>query len=227
MLIRSHDAVTDEAQWRAFVARQGFGHLAVRGDGLVPVVVPTQFVLREVDVVLHLAKPNPVFEALAATPHAVLSVAGDWAYIPGAWKVVDDEDPSLGIPTTYYAAVQLIGAVEVIDDPDELASVLRTQLADVEPDGGLADPDVHRRKFAAIRGIRLSIDDVRAKFKYGGNVDVETSAGDRRSPRRPTGPRRCRRVLPHPDRLTLLAGGARLVVVRAAGVSSPNEARSE
>jgi len=116
MLIRPHDASTDEAEWRSFVTRQGFGHLAVSGSGSVPIVVPTQFVVVENEVVLHLAKPNPLFAALEATPRANLSVAGDWAYIPGAWKAIEGDDPTLGIPTTYYGAVQLIGTVEVIDD---------------------------------------------------------------------------------------------------------------
>ncbi|MEM7095387.1 MAG: FMN-binding negative transcriptional regulator [Actinomycetota bacterium] len=173
MLIRPHDAGESEDQWREFVRNQGFGHLAVSGSGDVPVVVPTQFELGEDDVALHLAKANPVFEALAATPRAVLSIAGDWAYVPGAWKAIGDEDASLGIPTTYYAAVQIIGSVKVIDDPAELAGVLRRQLADVEPaDGGLQDPAVHEGQFRVIRGLRLSIDDVRTKFKYGGNADA-------------------------------------------------------
>lgn len=177
MLVRPHDAPVDDAQWRDFVVSQGFGHLAVSGDGSVPVIVPTQFVLLDDVVLLHLAKANPVFAALEATPQAVLSVAGDWAYIPGAWKAIGDEDPAKGIPTTYYAAVQMIGRVDVIDDPDELAAILRTQLADVEPaDSGLADPDVHRSHFRVIRGLRLTIDEVRAKFKYGGNVDAEHRA---------------------------------------------------
>lgn len=177
MLIRPHDAGTDEAQWRSFVQSQGFGHFVVAGAGDVPVVVPTQFVLDGDDVWFHLAKANPVFDAIAATPRAVLSVAGDWAYIPGAWKAIGAEDPSMGIPTTYYAAVQLVGDVQVIDDVDAVAAVLRRQLSDVEPpDGGLADPAVHQGQFRVIRGIRLAIDDVRAKFKYGGNVDDEHRA---------------------------------------------------
>lgn len=177
MLIRPHDTGTDEEQWRSFVRSQGFGQLAVSGTGDVPIVVPTQFVLRDDDVVFHLAKPNPVFEALEATPRGVLSVAGDWAYIPGAWKAIGDEDPSRGIPTTYYAAVQVIGAIEVIDDVDRIAAILRAQLADVEPvDGGLVDPAEHAAQFRVIRGIRLSIDEVRAKFKFGGNVDAEHRA---------------------------------------------------
>ena len=31
------------------------------------------------------------------------------AAVPAAWKAIGDEDPTLGIPTTYYAAVQLVG----------------------------------------------------------------------------------------------------------------------
>jgi len=176
MLIRPHDAGDDQAQWRAFVAKQGFGHFVVGGDGEVPVVVPTQFVVADDHVLFHLAKPNPVFAAIEATPRGVLSIAGDWAYIPGAWKAIGDEAPSMGIPTTYYGAVQLVGAVEVTDDPDEIAATLRGQLADVEPDGGLQDPSVHLKQFKAIRGVKLTIEDVRSKFKYGGNADAEHRA---------------------------------------------------
>lgn len=181
MFIRAHDEVTDEKQWRSFVRDQGFGHLAVNGIDTVPVVVPTQFVLRDDDVVLHLARPNPVFAALAASPHATLSVAGDWAYIPGSWRVSGEQDPALGIPTTYYAAVQISGAVEVIDDIEEIAALLRVQIADVEPDGGLQDPINHQKRFPAIRGVRLSIDDVRAKFKFGDNADAENRANVKRN----------------------------------------------
>ncbi len=176
MLIRPHDKGTDETQWRSFVRDQGFGHFAVSGDGPVPVVVPTQFVLLDEQVVFHLANPNPVFTALEATPHAVLSIAGDWAYIPGAWKMIGDEDPTLGVPTYYYGAVQLSGSTTVTDDPDEIAAILRLQLADLEPDGGLQDPLVHIKRFAGIRGLRMSLDDVRAKFKYGGNADADHRA---------------------------------------------------
>ena len=139
----------------------------------MPIVVPTQFLLDGDEVILHLAAPNPIFGALEENPKAVLSVAGDWAYIPAAWKAIGDEDPAMGIPTTYYAAVQLIGRVDLVDDPDGVAAILRAQLGELEPGSGAVDPSEHQRKFRAIRGIRLAIDEVRAKYKYGGNVDVE------------------------------------------------------
>lgn len=174
MLIHPWDAGMSEAEWVAFVRAQGFGHLVAAGsDRDVAVVVPTQFVLAAPDeVLLHLARPNPVWAALAENAAVVLSVAGDWAYIPAAWKAIGDEDPGMGVPTTYYAAVQLVADATVIDDAEGKATILRAQLASTEPGGGAADPLEHGRTLNGIRGLRLAVRDVRAKFKYGGNVDA-------------------------------------------------------
>jgi len=161
-----------------FVRAQGFGHLVAGGRNRdVPVVVPTQFTLLGADeVVLHLARPNPIWAALEENPAVVLSVAGDWAYVPAAWKAIGEEDPRLGIPTTYYAAVQLIADATVVDDLEGKAAILREQLADQEPGSDVADPVEHGRRLSGIRGLRLAVRDVRAKFKYGGNVDDEHRA---------------------------------------------------
>lgn len=173
MLIRPHDdGSADDVRWRAFVAAQGFGHLVAAGHGRpVPVVVPTQFVLTDDTVTLHLARPNPIFSHLEENDRCLLSVAGDWAYIPSGWKAIEGEDPRAGIPTTYYAAVQLTGTARIVDDVEEVAEILRGQLADLEPEGDAMDPSGHGRELRAIRGLRIEIDEVRAKFKYGGNVD--------------------------------------------------------
>ena len=121
--------------------------------------------------VLHLARPNPIWAAIAENDQVLLSVAGDWAYVPTAWKAIGDEDPRFGVPTTYYAAVQLIASAEVVDDQHAKAEILRTQLGAVEPGSDAVDPVEHGRVLYGIRGLRLHVRDVRAKFKYGGNVD--------------------------------------------------------
>ena len=124
---------------------------------------------------LHLVRANPIFAALAENPRVLLSVAEDWAFIPSSWKAIEDEDPALGIPTTYYGAVQLSGTATVHDErsaPGSVAAILRRQLGTFQPDEPVADPaDVHQAKLLAILGIELRVEDVRAKFKYGGNVD--------------------------------------------------------
>ncbi len=173
MLIRAHDdASHDPDRWRAFVTSEGFGHFIAGGrDRAVPVVVPTQFVLDSNTIVFHLARQNPVFEALAENDQCLLSVAGDWAYIPAAWKALGHEDPRRGLPTTYYAAVQLTGTATVHDRASEVAGVLKTQLQDLEPDADLVDPSEHGKHLGAIRGITVEVSAVRAKFKFGGNAD--------------------------------------------------------
>ena len=115
MYIAKADAGLGEGEWRGFVADQGFGHLIAAGRGReVPVVVPTQFVLDGDEVILHLVAKNPLLEAIEEQPRVLLSVAGDWAFIPSSWKAVGEEDPLLGIPTTYYAAVQVQGSATVV-----------------------------------------------------------------------------------------------------------------
>jgi len=168
------DSGFGEDEWRDFVTSQGFGHLVAAGRGReVPVVVPTQFVLEGDEVILHLVGKNPIFEAIDEQPRVLLSVAGDWAFIPSAWKAIGEEDPLLGVPTTYYAAVQVEGTATVMADPSDVAGVLRRQLAALQPGVEISDPlTAHEALLRTISAIRIVIEEVRAKFKYGGNVDV-------------------------------------------------------
>jgi transcriptional regulator len=178
VLVHPWDAPLDESETWDFVRAQGFGHLVAPGRGReLPVVVPTQFLAQPPGdgvppvVLLHLARPNPIWTALDENPAVLLSVAGDWAYVPSAWKAVGEEDPALGIPTTYYAAAQLAGTAALVDDEEGKLEILRAQLAANEPEIGHADPSVHRRRLPGIRGIRITVRTVIGKFKYGGNVD--------------------------------------------------------
>ncbi|TME64380.1 MAG: FMN-binding negative transcriptional regulator [Chloroflexi bacterium] len=170
MLIHKHDAALDDAEWRDFLKTHDFGELIVPGnDRDLPVVVPTHFLYDgDHTVLLHLAKPNPVWDAIAERPRALLSVFGAYAYIPGHWN--QDE---YGVPTSYYAAVQLACDVATVDDPAELAAILERQLGHFQPEGKHApvEPGDNRygKLLGSIRGIRLTVTDVRAKFKFGGN----------------------------------------------------------
>jgi transcriptional regulator len=178
MFVAPVDATLGEEEWRGFVDAHPFGHLVARGglDREFPVVVPTQFVLARSTVWLHLVRANPVFEALSEDPRVVLSVADDWAFVPSAWKAIGTEDPALGIPTTYYGAVQLLGEAHVHDErvaPGSVAEILRRQLSAFQPEVPVADPaDVHAAKLLGILGIEIRVSHVFAKFKYGGNVDL-------------------------------------------------------
>ena len=174
MFIRRHDAPLSDEEWHEFLADHDFGELIVPGVGRdLPIVVPTHFIYDgDKTVLLHLARPNPVWDALAERPRALLSVFGAYTYIPGHWN--QDE---YGVPTSYYAAVQLACDAEIVDDPAGIAAILERQLAHFQPEGKHAavEPgdNPYGKLLGSIRGIRLSITDVRAKFKFGANRTVE------------------------------------------------------
>jgi len=87
-------------------------------------VVPTHFVLdNDQQVLVHLARPNPVWSALQANPQVVLSIVDDYAYVPTTWRAPAGTSGEEGVPTSYYAAVQLQCHAEIVDDPDEKADL--------------------------------------------------------------------------------------------------------
>ena len=178
MLIRKWDAAQNDEEWRQFLLAHDFGQFIASGkDRSVPVIVPTHFVFDgESRISLHLARANPVWAALDENPIAVMSVVGAYTYVPTMVNGGREEPAQYGVPTSYYAAVQVSGSCEVVDD-DRLASILSEQLAHFQPEGGYAavEPgdNPYARQFAAIRGIRLTIEEVRAKFKFGGNKTAE------------------------------------------------------
>ena len=47
-----------------------------------PLVLPAHFTLAGDEVLLHLARPNPVWPHLEATAQVRLAVVGDYAYVP-------------------------------------------------------------------------------------------------------------------------------------------------
>ena len=171
MLIHPWDAAAED-EWRPWLAARDFGQLIASGrDRDLPVVVPTHFVFDgRATVRLHLARPNPIWAALAENPNVLLTVLDDYNYVPAAWGGTD-------VPTSHYASVHLVCTAVVLDDPAAKAALLTTQLAHFEPPGGRTSVDetdeADRRQLPGIRGLELVVREVRAKFKFAGNKSAE------------------------------------------------------
>jgi transcriptional regulator len=107
----------------------------------------------------------------------VLSVVDDYVYIPGPWQADPDTPPEHGVPTSFYAAVQLRCTAHLVDDPAEKASLLNRQVGHFQPEGGSAPVAVgeapNGRLLSGIRALRLEVTGVRAKFKYAGKRSTE------------------------------------------------------
>lgn len=180
MLIHPWDAATRE-EWQAVLRRHDFGQLVVRGDTW-PYVVPSHFVFDGGDQIwLHLARPNPVWPAVELHPRVLFTLVSDYVYVEAAWNADGGLPPERGVPTSYYTAVQFRCTAEVVDDDAGKLEILRRQLSRLEPSGSRRLPptseiDSDRRQLPGIRGLRLTIEEVLAKMKYGGNKTPEQRA---------------------------------------------------
>jgi transcriptional regulator len=180
MLIHPWDDAIDPAEWQQWLATTDrFGTLAVNNldPARAPLVLPTHFTLAGEELLLHLARPNPVWPHLEAAAEVRLAVTGDYAYIPSYWRAKAGGPDEDGVPTSYYSAVQLVCRPTVVDAAEEKAAILTAQLADLQPEGGHADVDADRAPYArmlpGIRGVRLAVLRVEAKFKYDDHNPVE------------------------------------------------------
>ncbi|MGH3332734.1 MAG: FMN-binding negative transcriptional regulator [Nocardioidaceae bacterium] len=175
MLIHPWDAAAED-EWRDLLERASFGQVIAAGGGDgYPTVVPSHFVYDGAEQIwLHLARPNPVWRAIEENPRVVFSVIADYTYVEAAWNAETGTPPEHGVPTSYYSAVQFRCVAEIVDDPGEKITILRRQLGHLEPADSTRVPpswdiDSDRRLLPGIRGLRLTIDSVLAKMKYGGN----------------------------------------------------------
>ena len=180
MLIHPWDAALEPAEWQDWLASSGrFGMLAVNNldPAEAPLVLPTHFTVAGDELLIHLARPNPVWPHLEEATQVRLAVMGDYAYIPTYWRAKAGGPEEDGVPTSYYAAVQLVCRPTVVDNPQGKAELLAAQLADFQPEGRHAtvavDTSPYARMLPGIRGVRLTVLQVDAKFKYDDHNPVE------------------------------------------------------
>jgi transcriptional regulator len=180
MLIHPWDAALDPVEWQAWLdSTDRFGMLAVNNldPTQAPLVAPTHFTLAGDELLIHLARPNPVWPHLEAAAEVRLAVIGDYAYIPTYWRAKAGGPDEDGVPTSYYSAVQFVCRPTVVDDPEGKAEILAAQLADFQPEGRHAevadDAAPYGRMLPGIRGIRLTVLRVDAKFKYDDHNPVQ------------------------------------------------------
>ena len=180
MLIHPWDAALDDAEWQDWLAsHEHWGVLAVNNldAAYAPLVLPLHFAVAGDDLLVHLARPNPVWPHLEAASQVRLSVHGDYAYIPTYWRAKAGGPDEDGVPTSYYTAVQFVCRPTIVDDPREKAEILAAQLAGFQPEGRhaavSADEPPYARMLPGIRGVRLHVLEVEAKFKYDDANPVE------------------------------------------------------
>ena len=179
MLIHPWDGASpgEAEKWLASTAM--FGQLVVNNldPAQAPLVIPTHAVLEGQTLLIHLARPNPIWRHVEAAPRVRFTVVADYAYIPSTWRADAGGPDEDGVPTSYYSTVQFVCDAHIIDEPQAKADLLITQLRHLQPEGGYAPIGVGQppsgRMLSGIRGLRLDIVEQVAKFKYDDHNPVD------------------------------------------------------
>jgi transcriptional regulator len=109
MLIHPWDAATGRAEWQGWLAATDrFGMLAVNNldPARAPLVLPLHFTVAGGELLMHLARPNPVWPHLEAAAEVRLTVTGDDAYIPTYWRAKAGGPDEDGVPTGHIKGLQ-------------------------------------------------------------------------------------------------------------------------
>ena len=158
-----------------FIRGVGFGQLVTVGDAR-PYVTNVPFLLRQEgeSVVLeaHLQRGNPQWRSIAGEALALFQ--GPHAYIHPGWYETKKQD-GRAVPTWNYIAVQAVGAMEIVDDPDWL----RTHLAALTNANEAGRPDPWTLADApsgyidallrGIVGVRLTVREFDGRWKLNQN----------------------------------------------------------
>src|SRR4051794_41839953 len=106
MLIHPWDAAVDRSEWQDWLSSTDrFGMLAVNNleQAKAPLMLPTHFTVAGDELLMHLARPNPVWPHLEAAAEVRLAVVGDYAYIPTYWRAKGGGAREGGGAASHYA----------------------------------------------------------------------------------------------------------------------------
>ena len=129
----------------------------------------------------HVARANPVWQALSETDEALVVFQGPQAYVSPNWYPSKHQHGK-AVPTWNYAAVHVYGVPRRIEDPARTSELLDRLVANHER-GRDAPwrselPESFRAGLeAALVGFELEIDRIEGKFKLNQNQSAADQRG--------------------------------------------------
>lgn len=182
MYVPVFNRMDDEREIRELVAQVASAQLVTVGDDGYPLATLLPVVWEEERLVMHMARANPHWRAIAPDSPALAVVDGAQAYISPTWYPSKAEHGRV-VPTWNYSAVHLRGRVTVHDDPEWVLDAV-TRLTNVheqprERPWAVSDaPERYRElQLKAIVGVELIVESVDGKAKLSQNRSEADQTG--------------------------------------------------
>ncbi|AJY73615.1 pyridoxamine 5'-phosphate oxidase family protein [Paenibacillus beijingensis] len=167
------DETENEAEVESFLNEMSFGFLGTVLEDGSPGVTPLNYVYLNGNIYVHGSRAGEKMRTLKKEDRVTFCVAKEYAVIPSYFS-----DPVMACPaTTYFKSVVLKGTASQLEESEEKAAALEALMQKLQPEGGYktitaGDPDyVPRLKGVAV--IRIKVDQMSAKFKFGQNLAAD------------------------------------------------------
>ncbi|NEW08194.1 pyridoxamine 5'-phosphate oxidase family protein [Paenibacillus sp. SYP-B3998] len=170
---RKEFAVQEQEEVEQFLQETSYGYLATTGEEGWPHLTPINFVYLNGHIYFHGSRKGSKMTEIAASKKVSFAVSKEYAIIPSYFT-----DPRQACPaTSYFKSVHIRGEAEPADDLVEKAEVLAALMSKLQPEGGYApitpDDPTYRAELKGVSVVRLSIQELTAKFKFGQNLKEE------------------------------------------------------
>ncbi|MBD0255571.1 MAG: FMN-binding negative transcriptional regulator [Cytophagales bacterium] len=173
MYINPYNREMDEAKLLSFVRLHPFGLLVTAREN-VPAATHVPFLVAGEDgrtlLRTHLSRANRQWKGLDGQTDALVVFNGPHAYISPRWY------DHVNVPTMNYVAVHAYGKPRLIEDPDAVYALLKSQIEQFETDPEAYNIGTLPGKFLAdeMRGLvalEIAVDRWEGNFKLSQNRD--------------------------------------------------------
>lgn len=174
---RKEFQVDHEDELVSFLNGMSFGFLGTSDEQGQPRVTPLNFVYSEGSFYFHGSHAGGKMEAIRKQQKVCFTVADEYALIPSYFS-----DPQLACPaTSYFKSVTAYGIALPVEDVNEKAIVLSLFMKKLQPEGGYdsihAEDPKYRSRLKGVAVVRITPDEITAKFKFGQNLKEEERSG--------------------------------------------------
>ncbi len=145
-----------------------YGTLALAANKK-PYAVPVNYVYYKDAIYFHSSPKGKKMRILAKNNQVSFNIVCDDIFIPSYFS----SDDGLACPASaFFKSIIIDGKAEIIKDYDELKEVFSALMQSLQPDGKYKhfDNSEYGNEFKALVLVKINIESLTAKFKYGQNM---------------------------------------------------------
>lgn len=152
-----------------FLNEMSFGFLGTWRKDAYPGITPINYIYYNEAIYLHGSKAGEKMKSITKNPNVSFAVAKEYAQIPSYMS-----DPFYACPATvFFKSVYITGMAVIVQDVEEKCEVLNELMRKLQPEGGYepirSSHSGYASRVQATAIIRIDIDTLNAKFKFGQN----------------------------------------------------------